>query len=76
MTNKQKLKELWNSHKGLMREEILDEIIIKIYTMFSYDNLDEPPFTLGKELQETLDMDYIEKYSFLDSVLGYKAISK
>lgn len=76
MTNKQKLKELWNSHKGLMREELLDEIIMKIYVMFSYDNLDEPPFILGKELQDTLNMTYIEKYSFLDSVLGYKAISK
>lgn len=76
MTNKQKLKELWNSHKRLMREELLDEIIMKIYVMFSYDNLEEPPFTLGKELQETLEMTYIEKYRFLDSVLGYKAISK
>lgn len=76
MTNKQKLKELWNSHKGLMREELLDEIIMKIYVMFSYDNLDEPPFILGKELQDTLNMTYIEKYSFLDSVLGYKVISK
>lgn len=47
MTNKKKLKELWNTHKGIMREEILDEIIIKIYTMFSYDNLEEPPFTHG-----------------------------
>ena len=76
MTKKQKLKELWNSHKGIMREELLDEIIMKIYVMFSYDNLDEPPFILGKELQDTLNMTYIEKYSFLDRVLGYKVISK
>lgn len=38
--------------------------------------LTSPPFILGRELQETLDMNYLEKYRFLDSVLGYKAISK
>ena len=52
VTNKKKeLKNAWKIARTNPTLEIMDNFLIKMFVMFSYDNLDEPPFLLGKELQ-------------------------
>nr|DAN87221.1 MAG TPA: hypothetical protein [Caudoviricetes sp.] len=71
VTNKKKeLKNAWKSARFSATVELMDDFIIKMFVMFSYDNLDEPPYTLGKDLQKALDLSSKEKYSFIDGVLG------
>lgn len=70
--NKKKaLKNLWkDSKKSQVTNEILDNFLIDIFVMYSYDNLSEPPFTLGKDLQEALNLPFAVKYRQVDRVLG------
>ena len=70
--NKKKaLKNLWkDTKKSLVTNEILDNFMIEIFVMYSYDNLSEPPFTLGKDLQKALDLGYNTKFYYIDRILG------
>lgn len=70
--NKKKaLKNLWkDTKKSQVTNEILDNFIIEIFVMYSYDNLSEPPFTLGKDLQKALDLGYNTKFYYIDRILG------
>lgn len=71
VTNKKKeLKNAWKIARMNPTLEIMDNFLIKMFVMFSYDNLDEPPFTLGKDLQKALDLSSKEKFNFIDGVLG------
>lgn len=71
VTNKKKeLKNAWKIARINPTLEIMDNFLIKMFVMFSYDNLDEPPFLLGKELQEALDLSSKEKFNFINDVLG------
>lgn len=71
VTNKKKeLKNAWKIARFNATMETMDDFIIKMFVMFSYDNPDEPPFTLGKDLQKALDLSSKEKYGFIDGVLG------
>nr|DAY01939.1 MAG TPA: hypothetical protein [Caudoviricetes sp.] len=47
----------------------MDSFLIEMFVMFSYDNLEEPPFSLGKDLQKALNLGYDSKYAFIDGVL-------
>lgn len=69
--NKKKaLKNLWeDTKKSQVTNEILDNFIIEIFVMYSYDNLSEPPFTLGKDLQKALNLPFVVKYRQVDRVL-------
>jgi hypothetical protein len=70
--NKKKaLKNLWkDTKKSQITNEILDNFMIEIFVMYSYDNLSEPPFTLGKDLQKALDLGYNTKFYYIDKILG------
>lgn len=70
--NKKKaLKNLWkDTKKSQVTNEILDNFMIEIFVMYSYDNLSEPPFTLGKELQKALELGFITKFYYVDRILG------
>lgn len=71
LTNKKKeLKNAWKIARFNATMETMDDFLIKMFVMFSYDNLDEPPYTLGKDLQKALDLSSNEKFSFIDGVLG------
>ena len=71
VTNKKKeLKNAWKIARFNATMETMDDFLIKMFVMFSYDNLDEPPFLLGKELQEALDKSSKEKFNFINGVLG------
>lgn len=70
--NKKKaLKNLWkDTKKSQVTNEILDNFLIEIFVMYSYDNLSEPPFTLGKDLQKALDLGFNTKFYYIDRILG------
>lgn len=70
--NKKKgMKNLWKeAKKSQVTNEILDNFMIEIFVMYSYDNLSEPPFTLGKDLQKALDLGYNTKFYYIDRILG------
>mgnify|MGYP000459673795 FL=1 len=70
--NKKKaLKNLWkDTKKSQVTNEILDNFMIEIFVMYSYDNLSEPPFTLSKDLQKALDLGYNTKFYYIDRILG------
>lgn len=68
---KRALKNLWKDTKNSqVTNEILDNFMIEIFVMYSYDNLSEPPFTLGKDLQKALDLGYNTKFYYIDKILG------
>ena len=68
---KKEMKNLWKeAKKSQVTNEILDNFMIDIFVMYSYDNLSEPPFTLGKDLQKALDLGFITKFYYVDRVLG------
>lgn len=70
VTNKKKeLKNSWNRVSINPTVEIMDSFLIEMFVMFSYDNLEEPPFSLGKDLQKALNLGYDSKYAFIDGVL-------
>lgn len=70
VTNKKKeLKNSWNRAKVNPTVEIMDSFLIEMFVMYSYDNLDEPPFSLGRDLQKALNLSKDSKYSFIDGVL-------
>ena len=65
------MKNLWKeAKKSQVTNEILDNFIIEIFVMYSYDNLSEPPFTLGKDLQKALDLGFNTKFYYIDRILG------
>ena len=65
------MKNLWKeTKKSQVTNEILDNFIIDIFVMYSYDNLSEPPFTLGKDLQKALDLGFNTKFYYIDRILG------
>lgn len=70
--NKKKiLKNLWkDTKKSQVTNEILDKFLIEIFVMYSYDNLSEPPFTLGKDLQKALNLEFTIKFYYIDRILG------
>lgn len=69
LTNKKKeLKNRWNHVKMNPTVEMMDGILIDMFVMYSYDNLDEPPFSLGKDLQKALNLSQDMKYTFIDGV--------
>lgn len=68
---KKELKNTWkDTKKSQVTNEILDNFMIEIFVMYSYDNLSEPPFTLGKDLQKALDLGYNTKFYYIDRILG------
>lgn len=68
---KKELKNRWkDSKKSQVTNEILDSFMIEIFVMYSYDNLSEPPFTLGKDLQKALDLGFNTKFYYIDRILG------
>lgn len=68
---KKELKNTWKeAKKSQVTNEILDNFIIEMFVMYSYDNLSEPPFTLGKDLQKALDLGYNTKFYYIDRILG------
>lgn len=70
VTNKKKeLKNSWNHVSINPTMEIMDSFLIEMFVMYSYDNLEEPPFSLGKDLQKALYLGYDSKYAFIDGVL-------
>lgn len=68
---KKEMKNLWKeAKKSQVTNEILDNFMIEIFVMYSYDNLSEPPFTLGKDLQKALDLGFNTKFYYIDRILG------
>lgn len=68
---KKEMKNLWKeAKKSQVTNGILDNFMIDIFVMYRYDNLSEPPFTLGKDLQKTLDLGFITKFYYVDRILG------
>lgn len=68
---KKEMKNLWKeAKKSQVTNEILDNFMIEIFVMYSYDNLSEPTFTLGKDLQKALDLGFITKFYYVDMILG------
>lgn len=68
---KKEMKNLWKeAKKSQVTNEILDNFMIDIFVMYSYDNLSEPPFILGKDLQKALDLGFITKFYYVDRILG------
>ena len=68
---KKEMKNLWKeTKKSQVTNEILDNFMIDILVMYSYDNLSEPPFTLGKDLQKALDLGFNTKFYYIDRILG------
>lgn len=75
LTDKKKeLRNSWNRAKVNPTVEIMDSFLIEMFVMYSYDNLEEPPFSLGKDLQNALNLGYDSKYAFIDGVL--KGVNK
>lgn len=71
VTNKKKeLKNSWNRAKVNPTVEIMDSFLIEMFVMYSYDNLDEPPFSLGKDLQKALNLSQDMKYTFIEGVFN------
>jgi hypothetical protein len=69
LTNKKKeLKNSWNRVKGNPTVEVMDSFLIEMFVMYSYDHLEEPPFSLGKDLQKALNLSADSKYAFIDGV--------
>lgn len=69
--DKRTLKNAWLTAKNkLVTIDLLDTFLIEVFILYSYDHKDEPPFLLGKELQEALNLSQGEKYQLLDLVLG------
>lgn len=70
-SKKKALKNLWeDTKKSQVTNEILDSFMIEIFVMYSYDNLSEPPFTLGKDLQKALNLSFVLKFYYIDRILG------
>lgn len=70
VTNKKKeFKNSWNRVSMNPTMETMDSFLIEMFVMYSYDNLEEPPFSLGKDLQKALNLGYDSKYAFIDGVL-------
>lgn len=70
-SKKKEMKNLWKeAKKSQVTNEILDNFLIEIFVMYSYDNLSEPPFTLGKDLQKALYLGYNTKFYYIDTILG------
>lgn len=70
LTNKKKeIRNRWERVKMNPTVELMDGILIDMFVMYSYDNLDEPPFSLGKDLQKALNLSQDIKYTFIDGVL-------
>ena len=68
---KKEIKNRWkDTKKSQVTNEILDSFMIEIFVMYSYDNLSEPPFTLGKDLQKALDLGFTTKFYYVDRILG------
>lgn len=68
---KKEMKNRWkDTKKSQVTNEILDSFMIEIFVMYSYDNLSEPPFTLGKDLQKALDLGFNTKFYYIDRILG------
>lgn len=68
---KKEIKNRWkDTKKSQVTNEILDSFMIEIFVMYSYDNLSEPPFTLGKDLQKALDLGFNTKFYYIDRILG------
>lgn len=70
VTNKKKeLKNTWERVRHNPSVEVMDSFLIEMFVMYSYDNLEEPPFSLGRDLQKALNLSKDSKYSFIDGVL-------
>lgn len=67
---KKELKSSWELASINPTIEVMDSFLIEMFVMYSYDNLDEPPFSLGKDLQKALNLSYDSKFAFIDGVLG------
>ena len=69
LTDKKKeLRNSWNRVGNNPTVEVMDSFLIEMFVMFSYDHLEEPPFSLGKDLQKALNLGYDSKYAFIDGV--------
>lgn len=66
---KKELKNSWELVSNSPTIEVMDSFLIEMFVMYSYDNLDEPPFSLGKDLQKALNLSYDSKFAFIDGVL-------
>nr|DAP74409.1 MAG TPA: hypothetical protein [Caudoviricetes sp.] len=66
---KKELKNSWELVSNRPTIEVMDSFLIEMFVMYSYDNLDEPPFSLGKDLQKALNLSYDSKFAFIDGVL-------
>lgn len=66
---KKELKSSWELVSINPTIEVMDSFLIEMFIMYSYDNLDEPPFSLGKDLQKALNLSYYSKFAFIDGVL-------
>lgn len=69
LTDKKKeLRNSWNRVKDNPTVEVMDSFLIEMFVMYSYDHLEEPPFSLGKDLQNALNLSADSKYAFIDGV--------
>lgn len=69
LTDKKKeLRNSWNRVCNNPTVEVMDSFLIEMFVMYSYDHLEEPPFSLGKDLQKALNLGYDSKYAFIDGV--------
>lgn len=69
LTDKKKeLRNSWNRVGNNPTVEVMDSFLIEMFVMFSYDHLEEPPFSLGKDLQNALNLSADSKYAFIDGV--------
>lgn len=69
LTDKKKeLKNSWNRVGNNPTVEVMDSFLIEMFVMYSYDHLEEPPFSLGKDLQKALNLSSDSKYAFIDGV--------
>lgn len=66
---KKELKNTWERVRHNPSVEVMDSFLIEMFVMYSYDNLEEPPFSLGRDLQKALNLSKDSKYSFIDGVL-------
>ena len=70
LTDKKKeLKNSWNRVGNNPTVEVMDSFLIEMFVMYSYDHLEEPPFSLGKDLQKALNLSADSKHAFIDGVL-------
>lgn len=68
---KRDLKNAWLTTKNKhINTEDLDTFLIEIFVLYSYDHKEEPPFLLGKDLQEALKLPSTIKYNKIDRILG------